>query len=183
MFICNLRQVEMYSQAKADILRSSKRQSLESPMVGSLELSPPGLASTQSRLMSLSDFGCFIPSPRLCQRAVKHRQCFERSKSTATSCWRDKGKRFQNVDRSNTYKNGEMVVKGFIVYIFRHQFCQLILQFNQRDIFVMMNIRSYSNFSNFIWVMTSSYPQQSKVLSAIKHMLSPLKLCFVFTIF
>lgn len=70
-----------YSQAKADVLRSSKRQSFESPMMGSLKLSPLGLASTLMRLMSQPHGEVFIPSAGL----ERHRQCFQRSKSTPPS--------------------------------------------------------------------------------------------------
>lgn len=75
-----------YSQAKADVLRSSKRQSFESPMMGSLKLSPLGLASTQMRLISQLQRRAFIPTAGLFQKTGRHRQRFDRSKSTPPSC-------------------------------------------------------------------------------------------------
>ncbi len=64
-----------YSQAKTDVLRISKRQSFESPMMGSLKLSPLMSASTQTRLISQLQLGTFIPSAGLCQGTGRHRQC------------------------------------------------------------------------------------------------------------
>ena len=52
---------EIYLQVKARVLKSRKRQSLASPIMGLLKLSPLGLASTQTRLISQQQHRPFIP--------------------------------------------------------------------------------------------------------------------------
>lgn len=84
-----------YSQAKADVLRSSKRQSFESPMMGSLKLSPSGLASTQARLISQLQLRTFIPSAGLCQRTGGTDSALNAQSPPHPPVWRDKGKRFK----------------------------------------------------------------------------------------
>lgn len=76
-----------YSRVKADVLRSSKRQSLESPMVGFLKLFPLRLASTQLRLIPQWELSSFILPADHCQEAGgRHRQGLEGTKSTPRSC-------------------------------------------------------------------------------------------------
>lgn len=76
-----------YSRVKADVLRSSKRQSLESLMVGFLKLFPLRLASTQLRLIPQWELSSFILPADHCQEAGgRHRQGLEGTKSTPRSC-------------------------------------------------------------------------------------------------
>lgn len=82
-------------------MRSSRRQSLESPMAGSLKLSPPGLASTQTRLKSGPQLEGFILSAELCRRTLGGAEgALNAQSSLQPPEWRDKGKkRFKNTYR------------------------------------------------------------------------------------